>query len=275
MGEREGSDLYWLLLGAAVGLVAVGYGLLQVDDAAGTLPDTALARVNENLIGRDEFERALARLAPVDPSAEDKVWLLQRLVDDELLVQRGIELGIPESDTAVRSAIVNSIVASVTAEADAADPTDAELREYLTANTEKFSYTARLAVDAWQTDDEAVAQAFVTALRNGREEDGGPDIEPLPGLQRDMVPIEELRDHVGPGIAAAAADMPDGMSAVFARRGRWLVVRVRQKETRSVTDLSSIRNRVLLDYRRNRADETLAEYVDGLRQRADVVVTQP
>ena len=89
------------------------------------------------------------------------------------------------------------------------------------------------------------------------------------------MPLETLRDYVGPGIAAAAAEMPAGSSAVFARRGRWLVVQVLEKEVSAVTDLGSIRNRVLLDYRRTLADEMLRNYIDNLRQRADVVVTEP
>ena len=69
--------------------------------------------------------------------------------------------------------------------------------------------------------------------------------------------------------------MPVGSSAVFARRGRWLVVQVLDKESAVVTDLSAIRNRVLLDYRRSLADQTLRDYLDDLRRRADVDVVQP
>jgi hypothetical protein len=39
--------------------------------------------------------------------------------------------------------------------------------------------------------------------------------------------------------------------------------------------LGSIRNRVLLDYRRSLAESTLRDYLDDLRRRADVVVVQP
>ena len=62
------------------------------------------------------------------------------------MVQRGVELGMTESDTEVRNAILNSLVASVTAEADAAAPTDDELRRIPRLNNaERFSYTASLA----------------------------------------------------------------------------------------------------------------------------------
>jgi hypothetical protein len=45
------------------------------------------------------------------------------------------------------------------------------------------------------------------------------------------------------------------------------------KERAYVTELDAIRNRVLLDYRRNLADEMLEGYIDNLRQRADITVS--
>jgi hypothetical protein len=201
--------------------------------------------------------------------------VLQRLVDDELLVQRGLELGMAQSDSAVRNAIIDSLIASVTAEADAASPDDEELQQYLSENADRFSFVASLSVAAWQTNDEAVAQSFVSALRNDGSITTSDTIGPIPDLPPGLMPVEVLRDFLGPGITAAAADMPVGSSAVFARRGRWLVVQMLEKESAVVTDLSAIRNRVLLDYRRSLADRTLREYLDDLRRRADVDVVQP
>ena len=99
--------------------------------------------------------------------------------------------------------------------------------------------------------------------------------EPMPDLPPGLMSLEILGTYLGPGIAAAAAEMPEGSSAVFARRGRWLVVRINARERSTLTDLSTIRNRVLLDYRRKLADETLETYIEDLRQRADVTVAQP
>ena len=267
---NSNADIRWLVAGALVGLAAAGFGILRQSSAGTDLPNNAIASVNGILIHRDTFERAIERIGDADGAR-----LIGRLVDDELLVQRGIELGMTESDTEVRAAIVNSLVASITAEADAASPSDEELLHYLEDNAERFSYTSALHVEAWQTDVEPVAQAFIAALRTSGSAVANEQIRPLPDLPPGLVPVELLRDYLGPAITAAAAEMPDGSSAVFARRGSWLVVRVVAKERARVEDLSAIRNRVLLDYRRNLADRMLGEYLDGLRERADVRVAAP
>ena len=268
-------DIRWLVGGALAGLLAAGFGILRQADSGNVLPANALARVNEQIISRDNYDRALARLGTNSTSDDAGAWVLQRLVDDELLVQRGLELGMAQSDSAVRNAIIDSLIASVTAEADAASPGDEELQQYLSENADRFSCVASLSVAAWRTNDEAVAQSFVSALRNDSSITMSDTIGPIPDVPPGLMPLEVLRDFLGPGITAAAADMPVGSSAVFARRGRWLVVQVLDKESAVVTDLSAIRNRLLLDYRRSLADRTRRDYLDEMRRRADVDVVAP
>ena len=201
--------------------------------------------------------------------------LIQNLINEELLLQRGIELGMAESDSAVRTAIIGSLVASVTAEADAANPSDEELSAYLAKNAERFSYTARLGISAWRTDNEKAAQAFAEALRVSADSSPPQGVEKVLEIPAESQAIESYRDSLGPGIAAAAANMPIGSNAVFARRGQWLIVRVNDKEMQAITDLDSVRNRVLLDYRRQLADDSLNNYIENLRQRAEVEVALP
>lgn len=267
-----------LVLGALLGLVVAGYGILRQDFKSTPLPESAVARVNDRLISREGLERALARIESAYETQEgngSEVAVLHNLVDEELLLQRGLALGMAYSDATVRTAIINSLVASVTAEADAADPPDEELQRYLEAHADRFSYTEKMAVRAWQTTSEPDAQQFVAQLRDSGT---APDIESVvrvPDLPDALVSIDIARGYIGAGIAAAVAGMPAGSSSIFARRGQWLIIQVLQKETATITDLDSVRNRVLLDYRRSMADEQLRDYLDGLRNRADITVSLP
>lgn len=275
---RELPRLRWLALGAAAGLIAAGAGLLQRAPQDSGVPDGALARVNDTVIGIDRYQRAVDRLASAfdrDVDAKERAAVLQQLLEEELLVQRGIELGMATSETTVRDAIVKSLIASVTAEADAAQPSDAELQQYLTENAERYTFTAALTVDAWVTDDEWFAQDFLKRIRSGAGTDATDDIRRVPGLPAGPLPPERLRMFVGPAIAAAAAEMPVGSSAVYARQGRWYVVRIAGREDSAVADLDAVRSQVLIDYRRSLADRRLREYLDQLMRRADVTIAAP
>jgi len=275
--KNDKTDLRLLAFGALAGLVVAGIGILRQQSSIDALPATAVARVNNVMISRDVYDRAISRATNYagQPVEGDDAMMLQRLIDEELLIQRGVELGMTQSDAAVRQAVINSLIASVTAEADAASPTEDELAQYLADNPVRFSYISKVSAEAWQTDDESAAQRFITTLRAGDAANLEGAVEPMPDLPPGSMSLEILGTYLGPGIAAAAAEMPEGSSAVFARRGRWLVVRINARERSTLTDLSTIRNRVLLDYRRKLADETLETYIEDLRQRADVTVAQP
>ncbi len=268
------TDIRWLAVGALAGLIAAGYGLLRQSSSGADLPEIAVASVNDVVISHDLFERALMRAGAQSASRNNRAQILQRLIDDELLVQRGVELGMTESDTEVRNAIVNSLIASVTAEADAASPSEEDLQQYLADNAERFSYTSNISVQAWETEIEPVAQEFIAGLRAGDAAPALENIRPMPDLPPGMLSADMLANYLGPAITAAAAEMPAGSSAVFARRGRWLVVLVNAKERAYVTELDSIRNRVLINYRRNLADVMLQRYIDNLRDRAEIRVSQ-
>ena len=190
-------------------------------------------------------------------------------------MQRGVELGMTESDIEVRNAIVNSLVASITAEADAANPTDDELKKYLAENADNFSYTSKIWIDVWRSDMEPVAQELVRILQAGapiREIKG---IESLKDLPDALTETSMLSEHLGPAITSAVVEMPEGSSAIFARRGRWLVVKMIAKERSYVTEMSTIRGRLLLSYRRNLANAMLTSYIDDLRERAEIQVSIP
>lgn len=273
---QKRANLRWLALGAVAGLIAVGIGALRQGEPGSGLPENAVARVNDRLILRDDYERALQRLR-VDsrdpPDADDANWVLQRLVEEELLVQRGLALGMARSQLNVRTAIVQSLIASVTAEADAANPDEQTLRRFYEQNPERYSYFAALAVDVWSVDDEATARDLLRQLQQGVTID---EMAPrLPSVPAGPVPIDKLRDYLGPAITAAAAQMPADSSAIFARQGRWLIVRINGRQEATIADFATVSTRVLNDYRRDLADRSLRDYLDSLKDQSDVTMIAP
>ena len=128
-------SLWWPTAGAALGLGIAALGLLTRSEPQPYLPDSAAARVNDVFISAESYRRTLERLESMRGqalSADDRERTLQQLIEEELLVQRGTDLGLVSSEATVRAAIVQSLVASVTAEADAANPSDVELERHLT-----------------------------------------------------------------------------------------------------------------------------------------------
>ena len=110
------------------------------------LSATAVASVNHQQIRLAEYQRALGMFASDKRellTEDDRSLVLQRLIDEELLIQHGITSGLIRTDMAVRSAALESVLAGLMIEIEASSGDGAEqaLTDYLahlraTANIE-------------------------------------------------------------------------------------------------------------------------------------------
>ncbi len=99
---------WWVVVGTLLGLAAALTGTLR-DAGPSVLQDRVVATVNGEHVTRGRFEQMLAEnLAPE--------MALARVVDEELLVQRGLELDLARQHSAVRAALLRAVTQIVVAE---------------------------------------------------------------------------------------------------------------------------------------------------------------
>src|ERR1041384_5004522 len=119
-----------LIAGLLGGAATAAAGLIGADPPR--LPDETVAIVNQHPILRDAWLRAVAAVASEQSrelTAEDQRHILDRLIGEELLVQRGLALGLAEQDGRIRSELVQQVMRSASA-ASAAEPDEATLRAF-------------------------------------------------------------------------------------------------------------------------------------------------
>ncbi len=157
-GHTNGARGRWLLLaGAAAGIALLAVGVLRTPTGnkpvaeqpahstpalnRGLLPPEAVARVNDRLITRKDFEQVLAREVEEGavPDASTKRLILDRMIDEELRVQRAIELKLHLSDPRVRMDLASAVAeaAAVTAMQESTD--ESLLRAYFDRNRDYFA----------------------------------------------------------------------------------------------------------------------------------------
>ena len=125
--------VYALLTGAALGLALAAWGLLANPRARDALPPAAVASVNGVAIFEDGYRRLLAGFEAdtrnaLSPAQQKHV--LDRMIDEELLVQRGLELGLAESDRRVRADISSAVIRAVVVEAEDEPPQPREVAKF-------------------------------------------------------------------------------------------------------------------------------------------------
>jgi parvulin-like peptidyl-prolyl isomerase len=271
-----------LALGACTGIAVAALGVLG-GRRAGTGDPDSVARVNGAAIAARELDQALERLAaerrrPV--GAEDRAHVLDRLIEEELLVQRGVELGLVRSDRAVRAALVSSLIGAVVADAASAPPDETELRRFYARNAGYFARPARLRVQQifFRAGPDALPRARAARVRleagesadSVRETLGDAELSGLPDAP---LPPAKLRDHLGPALARAAESLAPGewSRPLESADGVHLLGLV-SAEPDVPPPFESVRAQVESELRRREGDRALRAYLDELRSAADIAL---
>lgn len=282
-------SLVLLGIGATIGIGMAAYNLALPRQGSGApLPADIVARVNDQSIRREEYLRMLNALRndrrnPIDES--ERRHVLERLIDEELLVQRGIELGLARSDTAIRAQVIRTVIASVVTEAQDAPTTGAELRQFYEENRDFFRRPGSLRVrqvfvrtsSVKDPEAEKRAEEAAARLRAGEEFEsvrcalGDTEISPLPDA---LLSPAKLREYLGPTALRTALSLPVGEIGGPVRSGTgYHVLAVMERQQDAVPPFSSVVREVEAEYRRRRGEEALRTYLDELRARAVIEVS--
>jgi len=136
MKRSDQLSLKLLALAAATGIALGGLEANGWWWDSRSLPRDSAARVNHTEIRQLDYQRALGLMASGKRSplnAEDRILVLERLIQEELLVQYGIAQDLLRADRKVRSAVLQSVLAGLDIQARAAVKQDSDngLQDYL------------------------------------------------------------------------------------------------------------------------------------------------
>lgn len=273
-----------------IGLGLATFGLLEARSDSRTLSPETAAQVGERMIRRVDYERVLAGVEkdlrnPIDEKVRRLV--LDRMVDEELLVQRALELGLAGIDRRVRGELTAGLMDSIVGDADGVVATDEEVVRHFEANLDFFTRPGRLRAEVihfssrHDGDGEAdlAAERAARAASQLRAGDTPADIEsqlgdrqmsPLPNA---MLPGNKIRDYVGPTVLQTLVGLEIGVwSDPIASGGGFYVARVLDREANEIPVFEDVQELVRQDLRRRRGDEALQRYLEDLRTRISVAI---
>ena len=241
----------WLLLaGLAAGTALGAVGLRAAPAPA--LPPEAVARVDGQLILRDAWQRAVAavnadRRAPL--TAADERHVLERLIDEELLVQHGVALGLVERDARLRSTLVSQVMQAAT-QAARAEPDEATLRAFYDEQRERFTPAARLRVRAWRVDAAGTRAPFEPAV---------PDV---------LLPPAKLQAYLGPALTQRALALAPGQSD----EADGVALELVEAQADAAPPFGQARDEVRREWLRRADEAAVRELLAQLRGRTPIVV---
>ena len=275
--------------GAAIGIVLAVAGTLDLSSPlTGKPPSDAVARVNGKAIPATALAFALARLSNdrvQEMTAEERALVLDRLIDEELLVQRGVEIGLLDSDRMVRRAITMAAIDSIVAEASGAKPSESELREFYESQQALFAAPAMAHVQeiyfGFRKDREAVlsrAREAAAEIAKGMSFEaakaryGHADGVPVPDAP---LPLHVLHRHLGPSLTRRVLDMTPGeVSPPVESPSGYHLLHLVSMKPEAARPFEEVRSEVETEYVRRARDEALSKVIRRLRGEASIVLSQ-
>lgn len=268
------SDLVFLIAGS-IGLAAAFFGAVGAPRIEWANAPAAV--VNGVPIPRDALARAVLALEadsrnPVTSEREAEV--LQRLIEEELLVQHGVELGLAETDFAARRALVQSVLSLAVAERAGDEANDATLRQFYLDNRGFFAPASRFSASVVFVREGADAAQRSAAIREqltaGADSNGLGDPMAIP-LPNGALAERQWTRLIGPDAAAAASHLAPGeVSAPISGGGGYYIIRLNGFIAAPAPAFEDVEQQVRAEWER-RADERAARaYIDRLERAARI-----
>lgn len=238
---RDWAPAALTVLGLALGLTAsireLNFQRLAHGDAA--------ALVNGQPISREDVERALASVGADRRAAltrQDRDKVLERLIEDELLAQRAVSLGLASTDPNARKVLIRGLIDSLVAAAPA--PSEDEMRAFFEANPDLFSGADVIAVT--------------------------PVGAAVPGLPTTPMTIDKLKDYLG-GDAESLRGLAAGDSAgPFKFAGQEFRLRIASRNGGAPATFETAREAVAARFIAERDGRRLRGYLESLKRAAKI-----
>lgn len=279
----------FILLGASAmaGLLIAGIGLFT---SKGTtvdfVPAEDVALVNQQPILQVDFDAQLQTvygLTPDKATDAQKRKVLHDMVREEVYVQRGLELGMPESDPDTRNALVSSVEQQVLADITADAPSDQKLQAYYDSHRNRYASEGSI----------TVTDLLAPAAGGGFEASAAKAKDAAAALQKGMTAPEAIakfalqdtrktsgeefyfaaRIHLGHDLFAAASQLKPGQVSAPVRAGDgYHILAVAQNAPPIEMNFAQAREQVLTDYKNDAEARLQANEEKFLIGRADILV---
>jgi len=273
-----------LAIAALLGLAMAITGLVKPGGASSVIPADVVANIDGRQISLGRYEALLEDMASDsrEPlTAADREFALDRLIDEELLVLHGIELGLDQSEPGVRKAIAAALIASIANQAETVEIKEPVLRGFFESNQEFFTRDQQRVIHwyggkiAEYSDPVADDQFITDSYENKKEKLNESGLERVSILPDQPLNFAKTRDYLGNELAIEAfALQSEEWSEPIRSNGQIHVLFVASVLPGITPAFNDIRALVEAEYRRRQGEDALRSYLDALRAGRDIQVQE-
>ena len=265
---------------ALIGLILVLVGSNTHFNLTNYPPDT-LVTVNGYPITQSALRNAEKRIQsnssdPMNP--DDREFLLQRLIDDELLLQHADDLDILTTDPGIRKLLVRSSIDSIIEDSRSIPISDEQLRTFYEDHKSVFQRPGRIRLKGASFSNPEMAKdareivkkevPFKLAIADTK-------IGELINIPSSLLPEHVLRRYLGSELAAVALSLSENQISSPITLGEYTyLIYVLTKEPEQQLSFDDSRLQVKSEYRSRHRQNALTNALTHLRKHSDIRVDQ-
>ena len=212
---------------------------------------------------------------------KDKEFVLERMIEEELLIKRALDMGMLRTNPMARGTIVQQMINRIISDNDMVEVSEAELNEFFNNNLGFFTNANRLRVkqiyfqdqeDGTTSSSQKAKQAFDKLLSGDTfEETKSLGTQTALEVPDTLMTLSKVREYLGPSLMLIAGKLEPGEFTTPKRvSGGYKIVYLVDKENSKSPDLSDIKNQVLSEFRKRRDDQSLRDYLEDLKSWYDI-----
>ena len=274
--------LYTLILsvGLIIGALLAGLSIIQESNITNF---KYAAKIEDTSISMEKYLVQLEGLAkdkksPI--SQKDKEYVLERMIEEELLIKRALDLGMLENNPIARGTIVQQMIKTIIAENMRYEVSDKELNELFEENIGFFTKSSRLRIQQlYFSNESAENSSFEDANRAYDLLISGSSFVEVSNLGSDsalkipnsLMTLSKVREYIGPSLMNLARNLQPGtFSQPIKVPGGHKIIFLLEKEMAEQPNLDQVRDVVLAEYSKRRDDNSLREYLENLKNWYDI-----
>ena len=270
-----------LLLASIIGTFLAIYSIMETNKNFSSLPDNIIATVNDKIIPSDKYQ-TIINLIQNDKRDEltkaDREMALDRIIEEELLVQYAYKNGFLEADDLLRKSIVRSVVDSIVEQALSVVPAEQDLLKFYETNRQTFAIDEKYRV-------------VILSSKNQSDIDEGKVIwqsnydltllrQTFKSIDRLDIPtgfISKIRlgTLIGPLLRDKVLSLQVGETSQIVKTiYGYSIVTLVDKKDRVIPEFKEISEIVLQEYKRQQREEILEELLKDLKRQSDIKINE-
>ena len=271
---------YILGLGLVIGIFLAALTIVEKNNLS---DQNWAAKIEDRIIPFERYKMQLEGLANDKRSPltkKDKEYVLERMIEEELLIKRAIDLGMLENNPMARGTIVQQMIKNIISEGSRIEPEEKEIIEFFEENIGFFTKANRLRVrqiyfsqDDFGDKAHQEAKNAFTRLLKGETFDqvilsGSNSALKVPDT---LMNLSKVREYIGPSLMREAQLLKPGQFSEPKKvSGGYKIIYLVDREDAAQPEYSNIRSSVLSEFSKRRDDQSLRTYLDNLKKWYDI-----